>query len=214
MNKAVIFDMDGVISDTQKYHSEVESKLLERFHIQISPRELANKYAGVSDEEMFTEIFNKHGTAIKNLPAILAKKWELMRKISKKNIKAIPYALDLVISLKNKGFKLAVTSASRKTYILYILKILGIADKFDVIVSAEEVKRGKPAPDIFLLAVKRLAIRANEVIVIEDGLSGMLGAMKAKIKCIGLVSNKNGHYPATKIVTSLKQLETINLSAL
>lgn len=211
MKTAVIFDMDGVISDTQKLHTAVEIKILKRFGIYMTSEEISQKYAGVSDDVMFAEIFRKHKIKPKDISKVISEKWRIMEKLPRGRIKAIPYSLDLVNSLKKSGFKLGITSASTTKFITDVLKSLGIFDKFDAIVSASEVKSGKPAPDIFLLAAKRLSIKPSEAIVIEDGKSGMIGAIRAGMKCIGLVNDLKKKYPASKLVTTLKQISINDL---
>lgn len=214
MKNAVIFDMDGVISDTQKLHAKVEVEILKRFGIYMATEEISKKYAGVSDDVMFAEIFRKHKVKLKDISAVISEKWKVMEKLPQRKIKAIPHSIGLVNSFKRNGFKLAIASASTTKFIIYVLKSLNILDKFDVIVSASEVKLGKPAPDIFLLVAKRLSVKTSDVIVIEDGRSGMIGARLAGMKCIGLVEDLKEDYPATRLVTTLSQISIEDMHAL
>lgn len=206
MKKAVIFDMDGVVSDTQQFHAEVESNLLKRFGINMSPHEITEKYSGVSDEKMFREIFEKDNVQIPSLSDLIFDKWNLMGEIAKGRIQEIPGASNLIKELKKNKFKLAIASASTMLFINEVLIELKIQNYFDVLVSAQEVEHGKPAPDIFLLALKRLHVKPEEAIVIEDGRSGMIGAKKAKIKCVGLVKDTKQDYPADMLVADLDQI--------
>lgn len=212
--RAVIFDMDGVISDTQKFHAKVESALLAEYNIHMAPADISRRYAGVSDDVMFIELFREHGIIAYSIRDTVAKKWDLMRTIATGNIKAIPHARTLIQELKKDGFKLAVASASGKPFIEEVLAALDIATYFDVLVSAEEVPHGKPAPDIFLLAAERLGVLPEEAVVIEDGKSGMIAATAASMKSIGLVSNAADEYPATRIVTSLADVNEEMLNSL
>jgi HAD superfamily hydrolase (TIGR01509 family) len=211
MNTAVIFDMDGVISDTQKFHAQVESQLLQDLGVALSPEEITKKYAGVQDEQMFEEIFASCG--IKNIqPADLIKrKWKTMLQIAKGNITPIAYVIPLIKKLKKNNFHLAVASSSTKEFITTVLEELSLSKYFDTIVSGYDVARGKPSPDIFLLAAKKLGVEKYKCVVIEDGTNGMLAAKAAGIKCIGLVNDTTKEYPATILVTSLKEVtvETI-----
>ncbi len=204
--KAVIFDMDGVVSDTQSFHVEIESMLLKDFGIDMKPDEITKRYAGIADEVMFIELFEKKGIDINCIPDVTRKKWDLMKKVTKGKITSIPYAIDLIHNLKKDGFKLAIASASTKVFISEVVKSLKIAEYFDTLVSTYEVKHGKPAPDIFLLAAKRLKVKPEEAVVIEDGRSGILGATAANMKSIGLVTDIKNHYPTTKLVLSLKDV--------
>lgn len=198
--------MDGVLSDTQKFHAEVESKLLHEFGIKMSPQEITSRYAGVSDEQMFKEIFSNHHVEVSDLNNLIFRKWDLMAEVSRGRIDAIPYAIDLVTMLSRNNYKMAVASASTKGFIEIVLKALNIRDYFDTVVSAQEVANGKPAPDIFILAADRLGVAHSKCVVIEDGKSGMIGARAAGMKCIGLVPVPANNIPADIIVSSLKEI--------
>jgi beta-phosphoglucomutase family hydrolase len=207
MKKAVIFDMDGVISDTQKFHAEAESKILSIFHIDMSPQEITQKYAGVSDEKMFDELFKQNNIYNYQMKEILAKKWNLMKEVAEGKVTAMPGAVELIQACKKNGLKLAVASASTPRFINYVIETLSIKSFFDTLVSSQEVCRGKPAPDIFLLAAKRLCVNPRDCVVIEDGRSGMVGARKAGMVCIGLISDNEKKWPANILVSSLNQLK-------
>ncbi len=214
MKKAVIFDMDGVISDTQKFHALAEHILLKELGIDISPSQITQKYAGVNDESMFREIFKNHNQSKFNITSLIDKKWALMTEISKDKIKPITGSLELIDNLRSNGHKLALASASTLDFINHVLIELKITENFATIVSATQVKEGKPAPDVFILAAKNIEMPAKECIVIEDGESGMLAAKRAKMKCVGLVKNAHNQTPADINVTSLTQLSSDFLQSL
>jgi len=204
---AVIFDMDGVVSDTQKFHAEVESLILRQHGIEMSPEAITKRYSGVADDVMFMEIFEEH--AVNSHPPIdeiVVDKWNKMATVAKGRITAIPHVVDLIRILKKEGFRLAIASASTTIFIQEVLDELDLNEFFDTTVSAQEVKHGKPAPDIFLLAAERLGVEPEACIVIEDGRSGMIGAKAAGIPCIGLVEDTSEEYPATVVVRSLDQI--------
>lgn len=199
--------MDGVVSDTQKFHAEVESLILKSFGATMSPDDITKRYAGVADGVMFKEIFAEQG--VKNHPPIdeiVMQKWDKMATVAFGRITAIPHAIELIEDLKNDGFKLAIASASTHKFINEVLSELRLTSIFDTIVSAQEVAHGKPAPDVFLLAAKRLGVAPSNSVVIEDGRSGMIGARAAGMKVIGLVDDVSADYPATLLVTSLAEL--------
>ncbi|RJQ38051.1 HAD family phosphatase [Candidatus Microgenomates bacterium] len=206
MKKAVIFDMDGVISNTQGFHAVAESKILKEFGINICPEKITAKYAGVSDDKMFAEILKENKIAGVDISKVIFKKWEIMQKITKGKITAIPYAIDLIKLLHQENFKLAIASASPLFFINFIINELKIGNYFNAIVSSEEVRNGKPCPDIFLLAAKRLKINPLNCVVIEDGKSGMIGAKKAGMKVIGLANDAKKDLPADLIVSNLRDL--------
>lgn len=207
MIRAVIFDMDGVLSDTQNLAAEVESAVLQTYGVEMAPEEITRKYAGVLDAEFFQEVFATHKVD-SDVSEAAENKWEEMRQRTKDGVPAISGAIELVELLSKHGLKLAVASSSPPAFIKYVLSSLGIQEKFVAVTSSEEVRHGKPSPDVFLLAAERLGIPPQECVVIEDGINGMMGAKKAGMKCIGLVEGKTGEYPADVLVTSLNEITT------
>jgi len=204
--KAVIFDMDGVISDTNFLQSKIEEEILEKCGISLSYKEITEKYAGMSDKEFFTKVCKDFKKRC-NVNKLIKEKWKrILAKAKMKKIKPIKGSIRLIKKLKKAGFKLGVASASRKDFIKLVLSQLKILNYFDAITSSTEVKKGKPNPEIYLLTAKKLKVAPKDCIVIEDGKLGMLAAKRAGMKCIGLVKNKNEKYPADKIVSDLTQL--------
>jgi beta-phosphoglucomutase family hydrolase len=205
MIKGIIFDMDGVISDTQRLHAQVESGLLARFGIDLTPEEITHRYAGVRTQKFFAELLAATGRAY-DLDKLMEENWQTMEKLAAESVQEIPGATQLIKRLAQEKMPLAVASASNLNYIKVVLRGLKVIDYFKAVVSSEMVARGKPSPDIFLLAAEKLRIKPEECLVIEDGLSGMEAAKAAKMKCIGLVSAKEKSYPITNLVLSLAEI--------
>ncbi len=198
--------MDGVISDTQELHAEVESALLAEHGITMTPEEITREYAGIPDHTMFRELFERHAVHTCSVEDAVRTKWGRMHRAKNNRIVPIPYAITLIKNLKREGFKLAIASASPKVFIEEVLRTLRIFSNFDVVVSAYEVPKGKPAPDIFLFAAAQLGVAPREAVVIEDGRSGMVGARVAGMACIGLIPGGTGDFPATILVSSLSEI--------
>lgn len=205
MIKAIIFDLDGVISDTNKLHASIEASLLKECGVNVKPEELMKNYAGLSDKEFFKKIFEDYGVS-GDVNAIYENKWDKMMLLAVNNISPIPGAIEIINGLRESGLKLSVGSASPIKFIELVLSELGLKEKFDTITSGEEVKYGKPNPEIFSLTAKRLKVDPRECVVIEDADKGMIAAKKAKMKCIGLVKEEDKKHPADLIVTTLENL--------
>lgn len=210
--KAVIFDMDGVISDTQSICAQVESILLKEYGIFISPEELTDAYAGTISYEMFPAVFKQYGKEMPDITRLAQERWDRIFNATRGNIKAIPGTISFIKKLKKEKMPIAVASASRIDFITLVLSELDLLSDFDVITSAQEVLKGKPEPDVFLLAAKRLRIEACDCLVVEDGLHGMTAAKRAGMKCIALVRkgriDKNIYKDITiAVVRSLEALE-------
>lgn len=119
MITTVVFDMDGVISDTQILHASIESQLLAKQGIYLSPDEITKKYASMRDRDLFQQLFQEHRVPA-SLDEVIAEKWALMRATVQEVLTPIPYALPLVHQLSSE-FTLGLASSSPADFIDYVL---------------------------------------------------------------------------------------------
>jgi len=200
--RAVIFDMDGVLSDTQSIHGRIEADIINRCGGNITVDELARKYAGVPTSTFFRELIN---ASQYDIPALLKEKQERFLTEAKGNVREVHGARALVERVKTAGLKIAVASGSNKNVADLTLGELGLLEAFDAIVTADDVTRGKPSPDVFLEAARRIGVEPKECTVIEDGVAGMQGARAAGMKVIALATHEQ-EYPADIVVHSLDEI--------
>jgi len=183
MIKAVIFDMDNVIVDSEIHHLEAEKQVLEKHGITRTNEE-ASKYCGVKDEIMFAEYIKEHSLDV--TPHEMYKEKEgLICKLLDENAQPVKGSIELLKRFKEKGMKVALASSSYEKIVDLVLTKLNIKDEFDAIVTGSDDLKSKPNPDIFLEAAKRLNTAPEECIVIEDAHNGVKAAKAASMKCIG-----------------------------
>lgn len=206
--KAVIFDMDGVISDTQTLVSQVESKLFAKYGIMISADEITRRFAGTADHEFFHVIFTENGTK-HDVAEAIKERQKLVMQAS--HIAEIKGAVDLIKRLHANGFKLAIASGSSHEFINLVTTNLDVKKYFSIIASVNDVGVGKPDPAVFLYAAKKLCVAPEECVVIEDSIQGIIAAKKANMKVIGLTTE---NFPADLVVTSLKDITVSTINAL
>lgn len=190
--KAIIFDMDGIIIDSEPLQMEAYNTLFRKYRIMFT-RQYFRTLIGISSLEnlrVIRQTYGLHDTA----EEILKEKDDLYRQeleewLNKDGRKAAnPGIIEAIEKLVCNDMRLAVASSSPLNEIHRILGGLDILDRFHVFASGEEVARSKPAPDVFLLALERLGVEAGEAIVIEDSSPGVQAAKDAGIYCIAVPS--------------------------
>lgn len=181
--KGVIFDMDGVVLDTEKLYVRFWCEAanfygypMEKHHA-LSIRSMARVFAIDKLKGYFGEDFDYY--------AVHDKRIELMDKyISEKGIDTKPYAEYLLKYLKDNGYKTAIATATALERTEKYLKQVGLYKYFDKIICASMVKKGKPEPDIYLKAAESLELMPCECIALEDSKNGIISASSAGCKTV------------------------------
>ena len=213
--KAIIFDLDGVITDTSEYHYRAWKRLTDEEGIPFS-RDDNDKLRGVSRSECLKILLNGKQVSAEQFQEMMDRKnryyVELLKQMTSKNI--LSGAKKLVLEIKRRGIKTAIASVSKNTRT--VLQGTGIEDLFDVIVDGYSVKNTKPAPDIFLFAAKELGVKPEDCVVIEDAEAGIEAALAGKMIPIGIGPEERvgkAQYRFEKIgdITLTKLSEIINI---
>jgi len=183
-NYCVIFDMDGVLADTGPIHYESWVKLAKQIRVKFS-KNFFNLTFGRQSISITRELV---GPKIRQ---DVVEKWanlkeQYYREMVKDKLKLLPGAQVLIKKLHDQNFKLAIGSSGPPENVDLLLSTLRIKDYFDVIITAAEVKNGKPAPDVFLITAEKLNIKVDNCLVIEDAPVGITAARKAGMKVIAL----------------------------
>jgi len=196
MIEAVIFDMDGVIVDSEPMHIEAEKQILSAYGVKASTEEL-REYTGTTAEFEFTDLIRKHklNTTVERL---FHEKEKILFSLLEKKTKPMKGVIKLIRDLKQLGLKLAVASSGHRKLVNYFLQKLELADAFDSVVCAEDVTRSKPDPEIFLKAANSLEVNSAACIVIEDAKLGVEAAKSAGMKCIGYRNPNSGDQDLSK----------------
>jgi HAD superfamily hydrolase (TIGR01509 family) len=213
MIKGIIFDLDGTISDTQKLHAKVESDILARYGVEISPEEITKRYAGMNTRKIFEELISQQTTEY-DLEKIMDEKWRRMEELASISVEPMEGAIPLIQKLHKEAFVLAVASASNVKYVENVLEKLNVRNHFSFLVGGDMVSKGKPDPESFLLAASKIGVEPTHCVVFEDGRSGMVAAGLAGMKCVGLVANKEQEHPTKNLVTSLCEVDVVELHSL
>lgn len=202
-NKAVIWDMDGVIADTAPYHLRAWQEVF-RKRGKNYPDDAFRGNFGKRNDDIIQSILGSQISA-EEIEAIATEKEASFREKARGNIKPLPGAIELLRSLREHGFSLAMGSSATVENIRLITRELGIEGVFQVIVSGKEVTEGKPGPQCFLLAAEKLGAAPQDCVVIEDAIAGVTAAKRAGMRCIAVTNTS----PKTKLAEADLVVDTL-----
>jgi beta-phosphoglucomutase family hydrolase len=209
MLKAVIFDLDGVIIDSEPFHLVVNEKIFANLGINLSEDEYQS-FIGTTHQDMWSTIKKKYGL-LQSVPELVNMQVSgNINYIKNEKIDAIEGVTGLLSRLKKANIKIGIASSSPTEVIELVIKKLGISDYFSVVVGGEKIEKGKPSPDIFLKAAKVLNTKPENCVVIEDSENGVKAAKAAGMKCVGFRNPNSGNQDLKKadlIVDTYNSLE-------
>jgi beta-phosphoglucomutase family hydrolase len=197
MLKAIIFDMDGVLIDSEPGHKEVEKTLFKNLGIEV-PDEEHNQYIGTTSYYMWEKIKSKYNLG-QEIEALVSENRSsyLSYLTSCETIEPIYGVKELIKSIHENNIELAVASSSPINVIETIIKLFKLEKYFDVLVTGDDVLKSKPFPDIFLLAAEKLGVKPEDCVVFEDSTHGVIAAKKAGMKCVGYKNLHSGNQDLT-----------------
>ncbi len=181
---AVIFDLDGVLLDSEPIYLAATNSVLEREGKYISPEENV-RFIGVRFRDMLAEVIPSMGLAYNADYYVEQTRDAVLREFGKP-LAPPPGARELIERLVDHGVPRAVGSSSVHHWVDQVLTNLGVREHFPIVVGGDEVANGKPAPDIFLRCAELLGVPPERCAVIEDSANGVLAARRAGMTAIGL----------------------------
>lgn len=203
--------MDGVIVDTMDLHFEAGAKVLNRAGAKVSKSDLRTLDSTRSRDGFRKFLASKSDGQIQ---ALVAEKYRYLL-LKTRGIKPIPGFLDFFFLVKGK-YRLAVVSSSIRAFVDHILGELAIKDSFEAIIGGDDISRGKPDPEGYLAAAKKLGVKPANCVVIEDSLYGIMSAKAAGMKVIAVTNtyDRNFLLDADLIVDSLSEISVEALEGL
>ena len=208
MKKAVIFDMDGVLVDSQPFHFEMDRAVLAACGHEV-PQTVVERYAGMASHNRWAKYKNDLALAQSVDELVAMQTATMMARLDETDFHPISGIPELLAMLRAKGLRLAVASSSSYEFVCNMLDKLGICDAFAQIVSGEDMRNSKPAPDIFLYAAKKLDCLPADCVVVEDSANGVRAAVAAEIDCVAYRNVTSGEQDltgASRIVTAYAEL--------
>ena len=192
MIKACIFDLDGVIVDTARYHYLAWSRLARELNIPFTEQD-NERLKGVSRKESLEILLSlgkgqQYSAAEKEELAARKNAWfvEYINQMDRDEI--FPGVVRLISEFRQRGMRIGLASSSKNAP--QVIRSLGVAESFDAVVDGSMVRHAKPDPEIFLLAAALLQVSPAECVVFEDAAAGIESALAAGMKCVGIVSKQ------------------------
>jgi len=219
MLRAVIFDLDGVIANTERLHLQGFRLALAAHDISISDQDYLERYLGFDDRDGLRAILGDNGVDPKEaaVRALMADKARIFRELVGERVEIFPGVRELVAALRSRPepLPLAVGSGALSAEIRLILGIARLDHGFDEIVGADDVTRGKPDPAIFLEACARLAgscapgLAPADCLVIEDSIGGIEAGLRAGMKTVAVTNSFSARElaHADLVISNLSELD-------
>lgn len=199
--KAVIFDMDGVLIDACEWHYQALNLALAEQGFTITPDEHLNQYNGLPTQIKLNILTEQKGLAPILHKEIEQRKQVLTMELIEQHCQPVIEHIKALSRLRFSGIKLAVASNSIRRTIEMMLTRAGITPWIEFYLSNEDVMQAKPAPEIYLKAIKRLGFKAEETLIIEDSAHGIMAARAsgARVMCVNGCQDVNYHNISTCI---------------
>ena len=224
MLRSVIFDFDGVITDSEVLHLRSFNRVLGRFNVEISSKDYYQTYLGLSDFDCYRALIKNGVLRIseRQIPGLVEQKNRIFEELARTEGRTIEGVHKFLKMLYQNKVPMSICSGALGSEIEMLLEEADLRYFFSVIVSAEQVKKGKPDPEGFLLTLQRLnkgrmePIEANQCIVIEDSHWGLAAASAAGMHTIAVTNTYEAEYlgRAEKIVSRLDTLSIADLQQL
>jgi HAD superfamily hydrolase (TIGR01509 family) len=187
--QAVIFDMDGVLCDSEPFICEAAVRMFaETYGVTVSKQDFI-PFVGAGEDRYIGGVAEKHGVAL-TMPRDKLRTYAIYLDLIRGRLEPLPGAVQFVADCRRRGLKTAVATSADRVKLDGNLREIGIPpDRFDAIVTGDDVQRKKPDPQIFLLAAERIGVDPHNCLVVEDAVNGIRAGKSAGARCLGITSS-------------------------
>ncbi len=211
--KAFIFDMDGVLVDTQLVHSQSTAEALQDFGVPCTMEE-AVSFAGTKRGVGIASLIEKNHSSA-DIETVCKHKDDIfLSRIHQMKLKPIEGIPALLKNLRFQGIHMAIASSSNDDFIAYIVDQLQIRSYFEELISGQNLLDSKPDPAIYLLAAHKLGVKPRDSVVLEDACMGVKAAKAAGMYCIGYRNPNSGQQDLSQADKIVEHIDEIDIEAL
>jgi len=205
MIKGVLFDMDGVLLESEEYINKAGVLLFKEKGVEVNPEDFL-QFTGMGENKYLGGVAEKYNIPF-DVDRDKARAYEIYAELVHGKIKPLPGVMEFIEKCKSKGLKMAVATSADRVKMEINLREINLPETiFDATVNGLEIEKLKPEPDIFLLAAKRIGINPSSCLVVEDAISGVKAAKAAGSKVLALKTtfSEDDLYEAEWIASNLK----------
>ena len=208
MIKAVIYDLDDLMVNSHGLHVEASEKVFQKFGVSQEklPENIKAGFIGMRVSEILKELIKIYKLKI-NYQKVYKEREKVFLDLVMEKLEPMPGLFQSLEIISKSGYKIAIASSGTKKYIDMVLNKFKIANYFDVIITGDDVKSGKPNPETYQVAVKKLRVKPQETIVLEDATKGIIAAKSAGCVCIAV---KNPYTPKQNLSKADIKLNSLN----
>ncbi len=208
--KALLLDFNGVIVDDESLHLKLFSVILKDHGVYLDDAVYFTRCVGLCDRDVFTFLneFYSLGWDKRYINFLVRKKNTLYYEFFERNgFPIVPSVIELIRDAKKEKIKVGIVSGALKSEIISVLKVAGVRDLVDVIVAAEDVKKGKPHPEGYLYALERLKLCGEGCVVLEDSQAGVDAAKAAGCFVVGVMRGYNNLKNSDTVIFDIEKID-------
>ena len=188
MIQAVLFDMDGVLVDSEEFICKAAIEMFRENGLTVKPEDFI-PFVGTGENRYIGGVAEKYNFPV-DVEAVKKRTYEIYDIIVRNKLKALPGVKDFITSCRNKNLKIAVATSADEVKMRINLREIGLpVETFDVTVNGLQIVRKKPFPDIYLKAAEMLGVPPKDCLVVEDAPNGIKAAKAAGMKCLAVMSS-------------------------
>lgn len=186
--EAVVFDMDGVLCDSEPFIAEAAGRMFaETYGLPVTPEDF-RPFVGTGEDRFLGGVAEKYGVTLA-LPRDKRRTYDIYLEIIRGRLQPVPGAKAFVEACRKRGLKLAVATSADRVKMNGNLREIGLPpETFEVCITGDDIQRKKPDPQIFQVAAARLGVQSTACLVVEDAVAGVQAAKSAGARCLGLTT--------------------------
>jgi len=187
MIKGVLFDMDGVLVDSEPYICKAAMMMFDELGVRVAPEEF-KPFVGMGENKYIGGVAESHGIKV-NIEEVKARTYEIYQIIVRDKLSPLPGALDFISECIRKDLRLALATSADRIKMEINLKEIGLAqDLFQSIITGLDIINKKPFPDIYIKAAESIGLHPVDCLVVEDAISGIKAGISAGCRCLAVTS--------------------------